>query len=61
MLLLYLLLLNPNFTDHGKHTEFLTDDTAVDNRVSYPPAIVPQMVEGNGEAFCLGLPLSCLH
>ncbi|VAH82943.1 unnamed protein product [Triticum turgidum subsp. durum] len=34
----------------GKHTEFLTDDTAVDNRVSYPPAIVPQMVEGNGQA-----------
>ncbi|XP_048565524.1 uncharacterized protein LOC125545570 isoform X3 [Triticum urartu] len=37
-------------SDHGKHTEFLTDDTAEDNRLSYPPAIVPQMVEGNGRA-----------
>ncbi|XP_044977963.1 uncharacterized protein LOC123445096 isoform X3 [Hordeum vulgare subsp. vulgare] len=35
-------------SDRGKHTEFLTDDTAEDNRLNYPLAIVPQIVEGNG-------------
>ncbi|XP_037416284.1 uncharacterized protein LOC119278984 isoform X2 [Triticum dicoccoides] len=36
--------------DRGKHSGFPTDGTAEDNRLSYPPATVPPIVEGNGHA-----------
>ncbi|KAF7033919.1 hypothetical protein CFC21_044986 [Triticum aestivum] len=44
------ILLPQNFPDRGKHSEFPTDGTAEDNQLSYPPATVRLMVEGNGQA-----------